>query len=85
MGLFFFIVYASSKLQSRSSRLKILPLFLLGKVVLCGFSPFVAGPGTRKERLKKVKALVLISYVYILLMWEEDAPLPLCLVSFPQR
>lgn len=46
---------------------------------LCGFSPFVARPGTRKKRLKRVKAFVLISYVYVcvLLMWEEDAPLPL--------
>jgi len=76
----FFVVYASSKLQSRSSRLKILE-----KVALYGFSPFVAGPGTRKQRLKKVKAVVLISYVYVLLMWEEDTPLPLCLVDLPER
>lgn len=70
----FFVVYASSKLQSRSTRLKILLLFHLGKQLSVGFFPFVAGPGTRKERLKEVKAVVLISYIYVLLMWEEDAP-----------
>lgn len=42
-----------------------------------GFFPFVAGPGTRKERLEEVKAVVLISYIYVLLTWEEDAPSPL--------
>lgn len=41
-----------------------------------GFFPFVAGPGTRKEGLKEVKAVVLISYIYVLLTWEEDAPSP---------
>lgn len=81
----FFVVYASSKLQSRSSRLKILLFFPCRKAALCGFSPFVAGPGTRKERLKEVKAVVLISYVYVLLMWEEDALLTLCLVNLPWR
>lgn len=70
----FFVVYASSKLQSRSTRLKILPLFHQGKQLFMGFFPFVAGPGTRKERLKEVKAVVLISYIYVLLTWEEDAP-----------
>lgn len=83
-GTSFFVVYASSKLQSRSSRLKILLLFHLGKWrSMVFFPPFVAGPGTRKERLLKVKAVVLISYVYVLLMWEEAAPLPLCLVNLP--
>lgn len=70
----FFLVYASSKLQSRSTRLKIPPLFHQGKQLFMGFFPFVAGPGTRKERLKEVKAVVLISYIYVLLTWEEDAP-----------
>lgn len=46
----FLVVYASSKLQSRSTRLKILLLFHLGKQLSMGFFPFVAGPGTRKER-----------------------------------
>lgn len=72
----FFVVYASSKLQSTSTRLKILPLFHLVKQLSMGFFPFVAGPGTRKERLEEVKAVVLISYIYVLLMWEEDAPSP---------
>lgn len=76
MGLFF-VVYASSILQSRSTRCKILLLFHLGKQLSMGFFPFVAGPGTRKERLKEVKAVVLISYIYVLLMWEEDALSPL--------
>lgn len=76
MGLFL-VVYASSKLQSGSTRLKILLLFHLGKQLSVGFFPFVAGPGTRKERRKEVKAVVLISYVYVLLMWEEGAPSPL--------
>lgn len=84
MGLFF-VVYASSKLQSRSSRLKILLFFPCRKAALYGFSPFVAGPGTRKERLKEVKAVALISYVYVLIMWEEDALLTLCLVNLPWR
>lgn len=76
MGLFL-VVYASSKLQSGSTRLKILLLFHLGKQLSVGFFPFVAGPGTRKERRKEVKAVVLISYVYVLLMWEEGASSPL--------
>lgn len=54
--------------------------------LLCFFSPpFGAGPGTRKERLLKVKAVVLISCVYVLLMWEEAALLHVCLVNLPQR
>lgn len=73
----FLVVYASSKLQSGSTRLKIVLLFHLGKQLSVGFFPFVAGPGTRKERRKEVKAVVLISYVYVLLMWEEGAPSPL--------
>lgn len=74
---FFFVVYASSKLQGRSIRRKSLLLFHLGKQLSVGFFPFVAGPGTRKEILKEVRAVVLISYIYVLLMWEEDAPSPL--------